>query len=268
MALFHYHVHLIGRSNGKAGRSVVAAAAYRAGVALWDERLNKIWDYSKKHGVTHREILVPVGSHAWAKDRQTLWGNVEASEKRVDAQLAREIEGAIPREIPSGERVPWVREHLRTFVDLGMVVDFAIHDPAPGLNPHFHALATLRPLEGDGFAKKKNRAWNDLSLVEAWRSHYEEVLTRALLAAGTMARVCRLSYLRQGIAKPPQGHQSRAECHRQKRSGIAREGPGVPASSGEAAALSLLQAIELSRKENYRGRSHLDRAMDAPHKGR
>ena len=55
-----------------------------------------------KPGVVHSEILLPDGAPARWLDRATLWNEVEAGEKRKDAQLAREIEIALPRELTPG----------------------------------------------------------------------------------------------------------------------------------------------------------------------
>src|SRR3546814_1528895 len=51
MASFHLAVKAIGRS---AGRSATAAAAYRAGVEITDERTGLVHDYTRKQGVEHR----------------------------------------------------------------------------------------------------------------------------------------------------------------------------------------------------------------------
>jgi hypothetical protein len=69
---------------------VVAAAAYRASEALHDERYGLMHDYTRKEGVEHSEILLPEGAPKSLADRQTLWNQVEANEKRKDSQLARE----------------------------------------------------------------------------------------------------------------------------------------------------------------------------------
>lgn len=44
-----YHANLVTRSGGK---SAVAAAAYRAGIALHDDRLGLTQDYSRQKGGT------------------------------------------------------------------------------------------------------------------------------------------------------------------------------------------------------------------------
>src|ERR1700761_2927862 len=96
MAIYHLHFKVIGR---KSGSSAVASAAYRSGSRLHDERLDRSQDFSAKRGVVHSEVMLPENApEAWG-DRERLWNDVEAFEVRKDAQLAREIEFAIPREM-------------------------------------------------------------------------------------------------------------------------------------------------------------------------
>src|SRR3546814_12121812 len=58
MAIFHLSVKVISRA---AGRSAVAAAAYRAGERLHDERLDRDHDFRAKSGVEHSEIMLQIG---------------------------------------------------------------------------------------------------------------------------------------------------------------------------------------------------------------
>ena len=96
MAIYHFSAKVIGRG---AGSSAVASAAYRSGSRLHDERLDRHHDFSNKTGVVHSEVMLPDGAPEHLRDRQVLWNAVEATEKRKDAQLAREVEFAIPREL-------------------------------------------------------------------------------------------------------------------------------------------------------------------------
>ena len=92
MAIYHLHIKVIGR---KCGSSAVASAAYRSGSRLRDERLDRSHDFSAKRGVVHSEVLLPEHAPEVWRDRERLWNDVEASEIRKDAQLARELEFAI-----------------------------------------------------------------------------------------------------------------------------------------------------------------------------
>ena len=146
-------MQIIKRSSG---RSVVAAAAYRAGERLHDARQNMTHDYSRRGGVEHVEILLPADAPGWVREasRETLWNNVEAHEKRKDAQLARELRFAIPRELDPAERIRVVRDYLiKSFVSRGMVVDVAWHNTmaSDGLEqPHVHASSRCAPLRNPG----------------------------------------------------------------------------------------------------------------------
>src|SRR3546814_5163700 len=94
MAIYHFSAKVISRA---VGSSAVAAAAYRSADRLHDERLGRSHDFSNKAGVVHSEVLLPDGAPEEWRDRETLWNDVEAAEIRKDAQLAREVEFAIPR---------------------------------------------------------------------------------------------------------------------------------------------------------------------------
>jgi len=107
MAIYHLHVKVIGR---KSGSSAVASAAYRSGSRLRDERLDRSHDFSAKRGVVHSEVLLPENApEAWG-DRERLWNEVEAFEIRKDAQLAREVEFAIPREMGEAQGIELARD--------------------------------------------------------------------------------------------------------------------------------------------------------------
>src|SRR3546814_20175483 len=94
MAIYNFSAKVISRANGS---SAVASAAYRAADRLHDDRLGRDHDFSNKAGVVHSEILAPEGAPERLNDRATLWNEVEASEKRTDAPLARAVEFSIPR---------------------------------------------------------------------------------------------------------------------------------------------------------------------------
>ncbi|MBH5373451.1 MobQ family relaxase [Bradyrhizobium glycinis] len=192
MASYHLSAQPVKRSEG---RSVVAMAAYRAGVLLKDERRGIDADYRRRRGVVHAEIMAPEGTAGWLYDREALWNAVERMEKRRDAQLAREINMALPHELSDEERLELVREFVRSeFVALGMVADFAIHAPVPekGDDPrnyHVHVLLTMRQAGGGGLRSVKTRAWNRDAMLIAWRKSWADHQNRMLGRAGARARV-------------------------------------------------------------------------------
>lgn len=185
MAIYHLHAQIISR---KDGRSSVGAAAYRLGVELKDELTGEVFDYTRKAGVDGWAVLAPDGAPAWVSDPAALWNRVELAEKRKDAQLARELDIALPAELDDAAK----RALLLGFVGaemvaLGMVAQVAFHD-LDSPNPHAHVMLTLRTLGPDGFGNK-NRDWNDKKILEGWREQWATHANRALAAAGSETRI-------------------------------------------------------------------------------
>ncbi|WP_067738756.1 Ti-type conjugative transfer relaxase TraA [Novosphingobium naphthalenivorans] len=204
MAIFHLSVKVISRASG---RSAVAAAAYRAGERLHDERLDREHDFTGKSGVVHSEVLLPENApEAW-RDRERLWNDVEAFEKRKDAQLAREVEFAIPREMNQQQGIELARDFVRDqFVDQGMIADLNVHwdigaDGQP--KPHAHVMLTMREVGEDGFGAKV-RDWNRTEVVEQWRERWEEHVNQRLAELDIDARIDHRSLVDQGIDLAPQ----------------------------------------------------------------
>ena len=102
IALYHFHATQIKRS---AGQSAIASAAYRSGEKLFSEYYGEASDYTRKGGVVHTEIMLPSHAPPEFQDRSTLWNSVEEIEKSATAQLAREIEVALPVELSRAEQL-------------------------------------------------------------------------------------------------------------------------------------------------------------------
>jgi Ti-type conjugative transfer relaxase TraA len=199
MAIYHLSASIIPRSGG---RCSTAAAAYRAAERIHDERLGKTFDFTKKDGVEHTEIMLPDGAPAWMKDRQKLWNAVERIEKRKDAQLAREVQVALPKELTPERQVELVREFAREhFVKHGMVADLAVHRDNPE-NPHAHIMLGTREVTDKGFGKK-NREWNSKNYLLGWRESWAKCVNRELAHQGHEQRVDHRSYAEQGIQLEP-----------------------------------------------------------------
>ena len=219
MAIYHLHVKVIGR---KAGSSAVASAAYRSASRLRDERLERTHDFSAKRGVVHSEIMLPEKApQAW-RDRERLWNEVEAFEARRDAQLAREVEFALPREMSERQGVELARDFVQSaFVDQGMIADLNVHwdivqDGRP--KPHAHVMLTMRSVDEKGFDKKV-REWNRTELVERWRERWAELANERLAELDIDARIDHRSLEAQGIALEPQS-QIGAPASRIERQGL------------------------------------------------
>jgi ATP-dependent exoDNAse (exonuclease V) alpha subunit len=160
VADYRLSAQMISRADG---RNSVAAAAYRAGAALANDRNGQSYDYTRKGGVLHTEIIAPAPAPAWAQDREHLWNAAEKSETRINSQVAREIQLSLPHELTEAQRQELVTEFVRdNFVAKGMVADIAIHAPSrhgDERNVHAHVLLTTRAIAPDGFAEKR-REWN------------------------------------------------------------------------------------------------------------
>src|SRR4051794_5652236 len=190
MPIYRLSAQIIGRGSG---RSAIAAAAYRAAERLVERAASAVsaaayrsgaelsrddgqaFDFTRKRGVVHSEIVLPEGAPVWMADRERLWNAVESSEHRKDSQLARELELALPRELGREEQIGLVREFVtERFVALGMVADFAIHDVKArdgGRQPHSHVMLTMRRIDPEsrtGFGAKET-AWNRKELLREWR---------------------------------------------------------------------------------------------------
>lgn len=204
MAIYHLHVKVIGR---KAGSSAVASAAYRSASRLRDERIERTHDFSAKRGVVHSEVMLPEDApEAW-RDRERLWNDVEAFEVRKDAQLAREAEFALPRELSQGQGIELARDFVEAeFVSKGMVADLNVHwdraeDGSP--KPHAHVMLTMRAVDENGFGSKV-RDWNATRLVERWRERWAELANERLAELDIDARIDHRSLEAQAIALEPQ----------------------------------------------------------------
>jgi Ti-type conjugative transfer relaxase TraA len=204
MAIFHFSVKVISRASG---RSAVAAAAYRSAEQLHDERLDRTHDFTDKSGVVHSEVLLPDGAPEHLSDRERLWNEVEATEKRKDAQLAREVEFAIPREMTQAQGIDLARDFVgQEFVARGMIADLNVHwdiDSDGMAKPHAHVMLTMREVGEDGFGAKV-RDWNGTELVEQWRERWAEHTNARLAELDVDARINHRSLEDQGIDLEPQ----------------------------------------------------------------
>ena len=227
----------------------MAAAAYRSGEKLVNEWDGLTHDYTRKGGVVHVEIMLPSHAPPEFQDRSTLWNSVEQIEKSSTAQLAREIEVALPVELSRAEQLALVRSFVKdNFVDAGMCADFAIHDKGTG-NPHAHIMLTIRPIKENGKWGAKCRKvydldsqgqripdgkggwknhredttdWNRRENAEKWRAAWAAYTNQALEAAGRPERIDHRSYKRQGVDKIPTVHMGPAASQMERR-GIATE---------------------------------------------
>jgi len=199
MAIYFFRASIIRRSKGQ---SAIHAAAYRSASRLHDYRLDRTFDYTAKPDVIHSEILAPAGSPGWVRNRELLWNAVEVREKRRDAQLATELQFAIPEELTQSQAIALAREFVqREFVARGTIADLNVHWDRG--NPHAHVMRTLRELTTDGFGLKENEWRRRGQLVTQWREHWADAANEHLLRAGLDVRIDHRSYHEQGIELEP-----------------------------------------------------------------
>ena len=246
IAIYHWNIGIVSRGKGK---SAVAAAAYRSGEKLTNEWDGMTHDYTRKGGVVHTEIMLPLHAPPSFSDRSTLWNSVELYEKAGNAQLAREIDAALPIELSREEQIRLVREYCSSqFVSRGMCVDYAIHDTDKG-NPHCHIMLTMRPLDERGAwaAKSKKEydldengerirlpsgrykthkvdltGWNDKDNTLLWRKAWADFTNDFLERNGSPERIDHRSNAERGIDEIPTVHMGVAACQMEKK-GIATE---------------------------------------------
>lgn len=243
MAIYHLVIRIIGRSQG---RSAIACAAYRSGTRLLDQETGKIHDFTKKGGVVHSEINLPIHAPEVYQDRQALWNEISKIENKKDSQLAREVEVALPRELSREQQIDLVRSYVDSqFVSKGMCADWAVHDKGDG-NPHAHIMLTMRGIRQDGkWAAKERKAykldadgnkipvidpvtgeqkvgargrklwkretvqannWNDKSKAEEWRKAWADACNERLSVIGAET-IDHRSYQRQGLEIEPTVHE-------------------------------------------------------------
>ena len=259
MAIFHLSASIISR---KAGRSSTAAAAYRSGEKIVDERTGEIHDYERKRGVEHSEIIVPSGMDA--PERKDLWNAVEYKNKRADAQVAREITLALPHELTPGQRKELAQEFANSLANkYSLAVDLAIH--APGRegdtrNHHAHILMTTNRFEGiqngeivlgnkvrelDMIASAKAEK-GKVNEIEIIREEWAHACNMALDRAGELVRVDNRSLSAQGIEREPTIHLGPAAAGIERRG----EASNLGEINREIAELNAVnEHIELAKKE-------------------
>jgi len=205
-----------------AGRRATAAAAYRSGERIRDERTGELFNYARRRDVLHTEILLP--SHlegepvAWARNRERLWNTAEHAEKRHNSRVAREYQVTLPAELEAVCRVALARAFAREIAERYRVaVDLAVHDPPAGGDPrnfHAHLLTTTREVTPAGLGAK---AGIDMDLRERLRrglpDHRQEYISLrerwatltndALREANIDARIDHRSLAAQGIDREP-----------------------------------------------------------------
>ncbi|MCQ6267823.1 MobA/MobL family protein [Fictibacillus sp. WQ 8-8] len=221
MAIYHFSNQIKSR---KKQQSAIAAAAYRSGERLVDERTNEEKYYHRSvQPVTH--ILAPSHAPQWVYQREILWNEVERIEKQWNSQLCREINVALPKELSFEQQEELAITFCREiFADDGMVADLAIHRDDEE-NPHFHVLLTMRPFNPDGTWGNKQKKtkevingkvttmaihttdWNTKEKLLYWREQWAHYANRFLEKNGFSERLSHLSHEARGLETLPTIHE-------------------------------------------------------------
>ena len=246
MAIYHLSAKPISRA---AGRSVTAAAAYRAAERILDERTGELHDYTRKAGVLHAELVLPGGA---SPERAEFWNRIELHHKRGDAVVAREVEVALPSELTAPQRRALVVNFAHELADrYGVAVDVALHaprtvtdrdleknpgqhyetDPETGRrhngNWHAHILLSACHVAPDGTLGKKAVALDPIhcqrakvpNLADRERERWGELANAALARHGHEARIDHRSHAERGIQAEPSQHLGPAAAAIERRTG-------------------------------------------------
>lgn len=216
VAVYRCEVKTISRS---AGRSAVAAAAYRSGERLENEHghfypdQRDVHDYRRRsRSVPYTEICLPEGAPEWAKERGRLWNEAEAAEGRKNSVTAREVLLSLPHELTDLQRAELVHGFAEKLVTrYGVAVDVCIHKPdkrGDERNHHAHLMMSTRRLEPHGFTEKtrelddqRKRGPEEVRFIrEAW----EHEQNKALEKAKSRERVSCKSLQAQQIEREPE----------------------------------------------------------------
>lgn len=268
MAIYHASTKPIARS---AGRSAVAAAAYRAGAELVDHRTGLVHDYTRKGGVVSSDLIVPDGG---AADRLALWNAAEQAEKRKDARTAREWIVALPSELDACQRrelaLSFGAELTRRY---GVAVDVCIHQPdrdGDNRNHHAHILTTTRQVSRDvgGELVMGNKASIELSdtkrrelklgpagdEVKAIRELWEQTANQALEQAGRTERIDARSLNAQGIDREATAHLGPVASEMERQGRASDRGAGNRQVAANNAKRKVLKAeiIDLQAERSRR----------------
>ena len=246
MAIYSFRMQVIGRS---AGRSATAAAAYRSGEQVKDERTGQVHDYTGKSDIYASEILIPEGAPERLGDRTSLWNEVERNEKRKDSQLCNEIMIALPAELSHVQKQELAREYVQgEFISQGMIADIGYHD-FDSHNPHAHIMLTMRPVTETGFGKKE-RKWNKRDAVREYRADWAEYANLALERAGLDERIDHRSLKEQGIEREPQIHLGAKVMEMEAR--------GVQTRVGDESRRIIAVNLDLERQEAQREKLRIE----------
>ncbi|MBX9690995.1 MAG: MobA/MobL family protein, partial [Cyanobacteria bacterium] len=241
------------------------ALAYIAAIKLSDQLTGEKFNFGKKMA-EDVQILLPESSPLWAREIQRLVSEdkeqglqvlsdmVNGAEKRIDAQLYREVEFSLPRELTFEQNKALSQEYVQDqFCSLGMLAIQSFHveksEKTGELNPHCHTFLLTRDLTDDGLSPKKNREWNSRELHEGWREQWAQYASFHLKMYGYDITLDHRSYKDQGLGiepqiklgKPSLEQERRAHLKVEPQPALQRQGEGRETEGGSKKALGFVE---------------------------
>ena len=107
----HFDIEIVSRGKG---RSVIVAAAYQSGETRFRQYTGTWESGDHEERIVHKEILLPPNAPREYADQQTLWNAVDASEDSPNAQTARRLIIALPKELTLEQNIELIRLYCQT----------------------------------------------------------------------------------------------------------------------------------------------------------
>lgn len=280
MAIFYVDLKVFSRAKGQ---SATAAAAYRAGLRIADERTGIVHDYSRRSGVDSVFTHAPPDAPLWASDPLNLWSKAEMAETRMNSRVARELVVALPAELDGSQRKELSVAVSQLLVDrYSVAVMAALHAPGKGgddRNHHCHFLMTTRAVGPEGFGAKV-RLLDDQATgpaeVKALRESIALLINQHLASAGKSARVDARSLVAQAhdaaqrgdmeavarLVRAPQRHEGKAATaarRRGERTGAREANSSIRTDNRALAYFARQRMTELRQGSDAKNRAPIDR---------
>jgi hypothetical protein len=214
----HASLRVLKRSEG---RSSVQLSAYITRSVMLDERTGELHDSRAKGGVELSGLVLQDDAPTYAYDRTRLWNEVEQSNRRKDAQVAREFEISFPNEFAGEQRREAALKIASMLVQrYGGAVEYALHEPGDGTDPrnfHAHYLMTTRKWNPDGTWAKKDSPLDERVgkngqpargpvEVAGLRQEIADIQNEIAVREQLPVTIEHLSFARRGLEREPQMH--------------------------------------------------------------
>lgn len=161
MAIYHVSVSKISKAKGG---SAVAHSAYISGEKEYSEADAKFKKYGHEDRVGFNQVFLCENAPQEYENHEVLWNAVEKAEKAGNAEVARKINVALPKELSPDKNIELSKKIGRYFANQGMCIEIAVHnlerEEGKEYNPHAHGEATVRAIREDGsWAPKSKKAY-------------------------------------------------------------------------------------------------------------